>query len=132
MPYNRIGVLQPFFIFVYFAMIGEVMPREGSYQKHIINTLKDIFPDCVVLKNDATYQQGIPDLIILWNDRWAMLEVKPYADARRQPNQDWWVDALNEMSFAAYIYPDNESVVLDALQRSFTSRRPTLVSKRQR
>lgn len=106
------------------------MPREGSYQKYIIDTLKDMFPDCVVLKNDSSYQQGIPDLIVLWHDRWAMLEVKPRATASQRPNQDWWVDALNDMSFAAFIYPENERVVLDALQRSFTSRRPALVSKR--
>lgn len=93
--------------------------REGEYQTQLISTLKEIFPECVVLKNDSGYQQGIPDLLVLWNDRWAMLEVKASKESPAQPNQVWWVNVLNEMSFAAFIYPENESQVLYALQRSF-------------
>jgi hypothetical protein len=72
-----------------------------------------------VVKNDATYLQGIPDLSIFWGQQWAMLEVKTRVDARLQPNQAWYLRHLDKMSFAAIIYPQNEEVVLDALQHAF-------------
>jgi hypothetical protein len=104
--------------------------RESVYQSDLIHTLKTLLPDCVILKNDSGYLQGVPDLLVLYNDRWAMLEVKASSDSREQPNQLFWVTQFNEMSFAAFIYPENESEVLHALYESFHTRRTTRVSKR--
>ena len=92
---------------------------ENQYQARLVRKLKRMFPGCVILKNDAQYQQGIPDLILLWKSFWAMLEVKLSAAAHTQPNQDYYVQMLGEMSFAAYIYPENEEEVLSALQQAF-------------
>lgn len=92
---------------------------ESEYQAKLIKKLRDMFPGCMVLKNDPGYKQGIPDLIILYRDRWAMLEAKANEDRPYQPNQPYYVDLLNEMSFAAFIYPSNEQEILRALQRSF-------------
>jgi hypothetical protein len=78
-----------------------------------------MFPGCIVLKNDPNYLQGIPDLVIFWHDRWAMLEVKKSANASHQPNQDYYVDLTNRMSFARFIYPENKGEVLNELQQSF-------------
>lgn len=103
---------------------------ERHYQAELIKKLRLRFPDCVILKNDSSYMQGVPDLIILWNDRWAMLEVKAHADSDEQPNQRWYITRLNEMSYAAFVYPGNEEEVLDEIQRAFTARRQTRVSKR--
>ena len=94
---------------------------ESAYQSKLIKKLKQIFPGCVVLKNDSGYQQGILDLTLLWKRYWAMLEVKATADAARQPNQDYFVEQLDNMSFAAFIYPENEQEVLIALQEAFAS-----------
>lgn len=77
------------------------------------------------MKMDASYQQGIPDLLILWGGYWAALEVKTSPSAYAHPNQDHFIDKLNEMSFAAYIYPENEEEVLNALQQAFESPRRT-------
>lgn len=88
-----------------------------------------MFPGCAVYKMDASYQQGIPDLLILWGEYWAALEVKISPMAATQPNQDYYIQQLQEMSFAAYIYPENEEEVLDALQQAFKSPRRTRVSK---
>jgi hypothetical protein len=104
--------------------------RESEYQADLIKTLKVLLPDCVVLKNDSGYMQGVPDLLVLWNDRWAMLEAKAAYDSPEQPNQRYWVEQFNLMSFAAFIYPENEEEVLDALQRSFRARRTSRVPKR--
>lgn len=86
-----------------------------------------MFPGCVVLKNDPAYQQGVPDLIILWHNYWASLEVKSSKRFVSQPNQFHFIERLDEMSFAAYIYPENEQEVLDALQEAFKSQGRTRV-----
>lgn len=73
------------------------------------------------MKLDSSYIQGIPDLLILYKDKWAVLELKQHANAKRRPNQDYYVDKMDQMSFAAFIYPENKEEVLYDLQRSFSS-----------
>lgn len=93
--------------------------RESRYQGILIKKLNALFPGCVVVKNPSEYMQGIPDLVIYFEDRWAMLEVKPSANALEQPNQSYYVDLFDSMSFAAFIYPENEEEVLHGLQLAF-------------
>lgn len=97
---------------------------ESVFQRKLIKRIETMFPDCMVLKNDPNYITGIPDLTIIWNDRWATLEVKKSKAAAEdpEPNQEWYVEKHNSMSFSAFIYPENEDEVLDALQQSFLSR----------
>jgi len=97
--------------------------REATYQAQLVKVLRDLFPGCVIIKNDPEYLQGIPDLIILFGRSWAMLEVKASRHAPNRPNQDYYIDMLGEMSFAAFIYPENEEEVLHALQCAFESER---------
>lgn len=104
--------------------------QERTYQSILIRKLQDILPGCLVLKNDSDYVQGIPDLLVLYKDRWAMLEVKASANSSIQPNQEFWVSELDSMSFASFIFPENEEEVLDALQSAFKSRRATRLLKR--
>lgn len=92
--------------------------RESEYQSRLIKKLRLLFPNCVILKNDAGYLQGIPDLVIFYRDRYAFLEVKAAKDSDVQANQHYYVDLLDEMSFAAFVYPSNEEEVLDGLVRS--------------
>lgn len=94
---------------------------EAAYQGKLIRKLKRMFPGCVVLKNDPGYQQGMLDLTLLFGSMWAMLEVKASAQARTRPNQGYYVEQLDNMSFAAFIYPENEEEVLIALQEAFAS-----------
>jgi len=91
---------------------------EAKYQSELIKKLRLLFPDCIILKNDPGYLQGIPDLVIFNGDRYAFLEVKASEHAPVQVNQPYYVERLNEMSFAAFIYPSNEEEVLSALQRA--------------
>lgn len=92
--------------------------QERSYQAYLIKRIYELFPACFVLKNDSGYLQGIPDLLILHGDRWAALEVKASFDAPTQPNQEYYISQMDRMSFAAFIYPENEEEVLDALQQA--------------
>lgn len=102
---------------------------ERDYQAGLIERLHARFPGCIVLKNDTSYQQGIPDLTFLWWDFWAFLEVKPRVNAREEPNQRFFVELAADFSFGAFIYPENEEEVLDGLQRAFTSRGPSRLSR---
>lgn len=94
------------------------MLLESTYQARLIKKLSRLFPGCLILKNDTDYIQGIPDLTILWGGRWAVLEVKASEDSPNRPNQEWYVENLNNMWFAAFIYPENEAEILNALQHA--------------
>ena len=103
---------------------------ESTYQNRLIRKLEKIFPGCVVLKTDPSYIQGFPDLLILYRDKWAALEVKARRTAAVQPNQAYYIDLLWDMSFSAFIYPENEEEVLDGLRQSFEPRRAARLSQR--
>lgn len=92
---------------------------EEAYQNKLVQKLKILFPGCFVLKNNPKDIQGIPDLLILFGTRWAMLEVKMMASANVQPNQEYYVQLFDDMSFSAFIYPSNEEEVLNDLQHAF-------------
>ena len=96
---------------------------ERVFQSELIKELKDLFPGCIILKNDPTYIQGIPDLLILFEDKWAALEVKKSITASHRPNQEFYVNKMGRMSYANFIYPENKEVVLNELQETFFSRR---------
>lgn len=104
---------------------------ESRFQSNLIKEIKELFPGCIVLKNDPNYIQGFPDLLILFNRRWAALEVKASANAMHQPNQDYYVDYLDGMSYAAFISPENKEAVLHDLQFALGPRRKTRSPQRQ-
>ena len=93
---------------------------ESKFQTMLIKELKTLFSGCIVMKNDSSYIQGIPDLLVLYRDRWASLEVKKSSRAARQPNQEYYVELMDEMSFSRFIWPENKDEVLDELYRYFT------------
>ena len=99
--------------------------NESYFQSKLIKELKDRFPGCIIMKNDATYIQGIPDLLVLYEDKWASLECKKEANASKRPNQQYYVDKMDKMSFSRFVYPENKEEVLNELQQSFKSCRPT-------
>lgn len=92
---------------------------ERDFQANLVKEIKTMFPGCIVMKNDASYIQGIPDLLILHEDKWASLECKKNANAKKQPNQEYYVGKMNEMSFSRIIYPENKEEVLNELQSAF-------------
>lgn len=92
---------------------------ENVFQSRLIKELKELFPGCVIMKNDSSYIQGIPDLLILYKNKWASLECKKTSRAARQPNQEYYVEKMDEMSFSSFIYPENKDEVLDALYLHF-------------
>lgn len=100
------------------------MPKlESKFQKELIDEIKQRYPGCITLKNDSSYIQGFPDWTILYEDKWAVLEVKIARGARKQPNQEYYVNQLDKMSFSRFIFPENKDDVLDDLDTIFKRRR---------
>ena len=98
------------------------MKKESSFQMELVKELESKFPGCDI--------QGIPDLIVLYKNKWAMLECKRSKKERHRPNQDYYIEKMGKMSYASFIYPENKEEVLNELQRAFGIRRKTRVSKR--
>ena len=92
---------------------------ENAFKTGLVKELKSRFPGCIVLHADPNEIQGIPDLVVLYEDTWAALEGKKSATASHRPNQDYYVRQMDEMSFASFIYPENKEEVLNELARSF-------------
>lgn len=94
---------------------------ENRFKTNLIKDLEDLFPGCIILHMDPNEIQGIPDLLILYKNKWAALEGKKNAYASLRPNQGYYVDIMDQMSFATFIYPENKDAVLDALYLHFNN-----------
>lgn len=95
------------------------MKKESEFQKNLKKELKTMFPGCIVTKLDSGDIQGIPDLLVLYKNKWATLENKRSSKAHHQPNQDYYVEKMNQMSFSKFIYPENKDSVLEELKKLF-------------
>lgn len=90
---------------------------ESGFQDRLIKDLKSLFPGSMVFKMDQI--QGIPDLLVLWKDKWFSLECKNGAGAKRQPNQEYYVNLMNKMSFSRFVCPENKEEVLNDIREAF-------------
>lgn len=103
---------------------------ESKFKTLLINELELLFPGCMICHLNPNDIQGFPDLLILYGKKWAALEGKRYKNAPHRPNQDYYIELMNGMSYAAFVYPENKEEVLNELQQTFRSRRPSRISKR--
>ena len=92
---------------------------ESKFQKELMDKIRNKYPGCVILKNDSSYIQGFPDWTILYKDKWAVLETKRSKNAARQPNQEYYVNKLNDMSFSRFVFPENSDDVLEEISKYF-------------
>ena len=95
--------------------------RDSKFQADLVKKLKEKFPGCIVMKNDANYIQGIPDLLVLHGSKWAALECKQDEKSSHRPNQEYYIEKMNEMSYATFIFPQNEKEILNDLEQTFKS-----------
>jgi len=105
------------------------MTLESIFKSKLIGELKERFPGAIILKNDPGYIQGIPDHIILFGSQWAAFEAKAFKGAHKRPNQTYYVDLLNEMSYASFVYPENKETFLNELQHALRPSRITRFSR---
>lgn len=96
------------------------MPRlESDYQHHIIKRLETLVGrNGYVFNLDGSNFQGCPDVLVLYKKRWAALECKRSRSSPMQPNQDYYIDDFDRLSFASFIYPENEDEVIHDLQQA--------------
>lgn len=94
---------------------------ENTFKTNLVRDIKNRFPGARVFHLNPNECQGAPDLIILYQNKWAALEGKKSAAASHRPNQDYWVNKYDEMSFARFIYPENKEEILHELQNLFLS-----------
>lgn len=114
--------------------------QEEVYQANLIRRLEHMFPGCVVVRLDPRfvdfyvegkrYSQGVADILILFGSRWAMLEVKAAIDAPVQPNQPYFINMFDALSYAAFISPENEEEILYDLQHALRPQRIARLSRR--
>lgn len=102
---------------------------ENRFKTKLIEEIEEMLPGCMVLHLDPNEVQGIPDLIVLYKNKWAVLEGKKSEHATHRPNQDYYVDLMDSMSFARFIYPENKEEVLNELYEAFRPRRTARVSR---
>ncbi len=93
--------------------------KESKFQADLKKELKKKYKGCIITKLDSSDIQGIPDLLILHNDKWATLENKRSKNASHRPNQDYYVNKMNAMSFSRFIFPENKDEVLGELDKFF-------------
>lgn len=93
--------------------------KESKFQSNLRKELKEKFPGSIVTKLDSSDIQGIPDLLILYKKKWATLECKKSEKEHKQPNQEYYVNQMNTMSFSRFICPENKDKVLDELRNVF-------------
>ena len=93
--------------------------KEGNFQSDVITEIQKTYDGCIVTKLDSGYIQGIPDFLILYNEQWASLEFKKDKNAPARPNQPYYVDTMNKMSFSRFIYPENKEEVMNELEVHF-------------
>lgn len=95
------------------------MALESQFQKRFIQRLKDEFPGCEVIKGNSAYRQGVPDILFLWRNNWALLEIKKDDKAPFEPNQEWYIEYYNQMSYSSVVRPNNADEVIREIQQTF-------------
>jgi len=103
--------------------------KESDFQSKLIKELKERFEGCLVMKLDPRYKQGVPDLLILYKKKWATLECKKEKNAKKRPNQPYYVELMNKMSFSRFISPENKEEVLDDLEQAFKPSRTARIPR---
>lgn len=87
---------------------------EGRFKAKVKKEIVSLFPGCYMHEMKCG-DQGIPDTLVLYRQRWALLEFKESETAKKRPNQKYYVNLFNSMSFSRFIYPENEKEVLHEL-----------------
>lgn len=93
---------------------------EGTYRSKLIKKLKVHFPGLIVLHNNPNQIKGIPDLTLLYHNRYAMLETKMAPNSSKRPNQDTWISYFERQgAFSAFVNASNEKEIINELRRYF-------------
>lgn len=98
---------------------------ESKFQAETIKMIRKMLPGCIIMKTNPNYLQGIPDTLVLFGPRWALIEFKRSENEPFQPNQEWYIEHLNAMSYSTMMCPENRKMKLDELQYALRTGGPT-------
>lgn len=92
------------------------MAKESDFQKEVAGWLRK--QGCRVIKQDPAIgkQKGIPDLLLLKEGWWGMLEIKAAKNSSHQPGQDDWVAWADDNSYGKFVYPGNWEQIKEELE----------------
>lgn len=96
---------------------------ESRFQANLIKEIKRALPGCIVFKHDGNYIQGFPDIVVYYQDKYAMLECKRSENESHRPNQDYYIKKFNDMSFGSFISPETKHVVLKEMKNYLEDKR---------
>lgn len=92
------------------------MKLESTFEKEFCKALRQTLGERYTYTFKLTAAKGIPDRLILYKDKYALLEFKQYKNAKKQPGQETWVGHFDNLAYAAIVYPENaEKVMQDIL-----------------
>ena len=105
---------------------------EAQFKKRFIDRFKNRMDELEIpleVEQQKSNRRSWLDTIFLGPCVWAMLEFKKDEDANHQPNQDYYVDKLNRMCYAAFVSPENEEMVFNEMEELFKLGRNACVLK---
>ena len=94
---------------------------ENTFKTKLAKEIEERFPGSMVVHLNPNEFQGIPDILVLYKNKWAALEGKQERKSSKRKNQDYYVDLMNRMSYAAFIFPENKEEILNELTELFES-----------
>ncbi|PEY46387.1 hypothetical protein CN359_31000, partial [Bacillus thuringiensis] len=72
---------------------------EKDYQASLLRRLRKAYRSRILAtKTDPGSVQGVPDLIVICDSKYALLEVKRSATASKRPNQDYYIEKFGQHS----------------------------------
>lgn len=92
------------------------MKEEQKLQTKLATALRAL--GAKVIKQDPTIgrQRGIPDLLILKDGWWGMIECKAHKNSKKQAGQTDWILWASQNSYGRFVYKENYDEVLAELK----------------
>jgi hypothetical protein len=85
--------------------MGSTSVKESKFEQDFCRRLRNVDKDVIVVK--LTGISGIPDRIVLYHDKFVLLEFKRSKNASHRPLQDWYIDHFDGWGLARFVYPEN-------------------------
>ena len=93
---------------------------EATFRTKWLNKFKKLSPDIFIEFADPKRKNGIPDVIIFYKKKYARLETKRSKNASKRLHQQYYIDYFNSQGiYAAFLTPENQEEVYNALRRYF-------------
>ena len=90
-----------------------------AFLEEVQNRIDPLNKGFLFFLNASNAFRSFPDIVILGSHKWAALEFKKSKRASHQPNQEYYINKLNEIGYASFVYPENAEEILNDLEELF-------------